>query len=178
MSPSRTAVEIPAGAPRPEPIRFFGTTWVRRDGGYLWRRAAATVGSLLAAVAGVLAVRFGIEGLAGISSVMTLVVLGGFVLSSALAFRRTWLSLTRREPGTAERGAEPEPEPAPVPERSVSSLVAIGFVGALLAYFVRSLVEAPGERLHRAEYEEARARHARRRSARSGNPAADPGTFL
>lgn len=48
----------------------------------------------------------------------------------------------------------------------------IGFIGSLLAYFCRSLVEAPGEKLHRAEYAAAQERYERRRGARTGNPAA------
>ncbi|MFC4036773.1 hypothetical protein ACFO3J_35840 [Streptomyces polygonati] len=167
MSQSRAAVVIPTGTPQPQPIRFFGTSWVRHDGGYRWRRIAASLGSLLGAVAGTFALRYGIQGLARISTSLTLVGLGGFTVSGVLAFRRTWLGFTRRDPD-----ADPDAE------KSTSSLYAIGFVGALLAYFLRSLTEAPGERLHRAEYEEARVQHARRRSARSGNPAADPHTFL
>ena len=37
--------------PQPEPIRFFGTTWVDHDGGYGLRRVGVAVGSLAAAVA-------------------------------------------------------------------------------------------------------------------------------
>jgi hypothetical protein len=51
------------------------------------------------------------------------------------------------------------------------SLRIIGFIGVLLAYALRTCTEAPGEKLRRAEYEEARARHERLRTARTGNPA-------
>ncbi|KJY38719.1 membrane protein, partial [Streptomyces sp. NRRL S-444] len=44
--------------------------------------------------------------------------------------------------------------------------------GSLIAYFLRCFAEAPGEKLRRAEYERATADFARRRSARTGNPAA------
>jgi hypothetical protein len=45
--------ETSAGStgPRPEPIRFFGTTWLNHDNGYTARRIAVAAGSLTAAVA-------------------------------------------------------------------------------------------------------------------------------
>ncbi|MFE4061445.1 hypothetical protein ACFXP3_35010, partial [Streptomyces sp. NPDC059096] len=33
------------GGPEPEAIRFFGTTWLARDGGYAARRAAVAAGA-------------------------------------------------------------------------------------------------------------------------------------
>ncbi|MFI9723775.1 hypothetical protein ACIHFE_29640 [Streptomyces sp. NPDC052396] len=150
--------------PRPEPIRFFGTTWVEHDGGYPLRRAGLAVGSLAAAVAGALVLRFAYQGLAiaKVGSLINLMVIVAVSLCTALAFRRTWEDFGRRRPAAADPGAE----------RSMQSLVLIGFVGVLLAYFLRSLREAPGEKLHREEYREALARQERRRSARTGNPAA------
>lgn len=161
LNESRTATATPAGEPQPEPIRFFGTTWVRHDGGYGRRRAAVAAGSLLAAVVGGFALRFGFQGLAGIGVFVTALTFAGFAISSALAFRRTWLGFTERRQDAA----------GPDPATSTSGLYALGFVGSLLAYFLRALTEAPGEGLHRAEYEAARAEHDRRRTARSGDPA-------
>ncbi|WP_374684320.1 hypothetical protein [Streptomyces sp. ODS05-4] len=149
----------PAG-PRPEPLRFFGTTWVEHDGGYGLRRTAVAVGSLAAAVAGAFLLRFAYQGLA-------LAEVGGFVdgllvvmfaVCTTIAFRKTWEGFTRR--------------PAdPAREDALRSLKLIGFIGSLLAYFLRSLAEAPGEKLLRTEYEAARAAHAKRRATRTGNPA-------
>ncbi|MFI1971656.1 hypothetical protein BLA24_03300 [Streptomyces cinnamoneus] len=154
-----------APGPRPEPLRFFGTTWVDHDGGYALRRAGVAAGSLVAAVAGAFLLRFGYEGLAiaQVGGLVNLMVVVAFAVCSALGFRRTWDGFVRRpEAGATDAAAE----------RSMHSIVMIGFVGVLLAYFFRSFVEAPGERLHRAEYEQESARHERRRSARTGNPAA------
>lgn len=149
------------GGPQPEPIRFFGTTWVGHDGGYGLRRAAVAAGSLAAAVAGCLVLRFAYQGLAIADVggfVNTLVVLM-FAICSAIAFRKTWEGFTRRPAGSTT-------------EDSLRSLKAIGFVGSLLAYFLRALTEAPGEKLHREEYDRARSRYEKRRGSRTGNPVA------
>jgi hypothetical protein len=143
--------------PQPEPIRFFGTTWVLHDGGYGWRRAGAGAGSLAAAALGALVLRIGFSGLsdAHIGGFVTAVAVVGFAVCSALAFQRTWRGFSaRRTPG----------------QSSDQGLHAIGFIGSLLAYGVRCLAEAPGEGLRRAEYEAARARH----SARKGRPEPKP----
>ncbi|MEU1311869.1 hypothetical protein ABZ419_23655 [Streptomyces cinnamoneus] len=154
-----------ASGPRPEPIRFFGTTWVDHSDGYALRRAGVAAGSLAAAAAGAFLLRLGYEGLAiaNVGGVVNAMVVIGFAVCSAIAFRRTWERFVRRP----EAGARDE-----AVERSMHSLMMIGFIGTLLAYFFRCLVEAPGEKLHRAEYEEARTRHDRRRTTRTGNPAA------
>ncbi|MFJ2262412.1 EamA/RhaT family transporter [Streptomyces sp. NPDC087844] len=133
---------ISAG-PRPEPIRFFAVTWVDHDGGYAARRAAVTVGSLVAIAAGCLVLRFAYEGLeiAAVGGFVTALVAVMFAVCSAVAFRHTWAGYTRR--------------PAPDSQSALRGLLAIGFVGTLTAYFLRSLTEAPGESLHRAEYEAA-----------------------
>ncbi|MFE9626934.1 EamA/RhaT family transporter [Streptomyces sp. NPDC006527] len=146
------------GGPRPEPLRFFGTTWVHHDGGYTLRRIAVTAGSLLTAVASCLVLRFAYQGLAlaDTGSFVTLLVVVMFAVCSALAFGHTWESFRKR--------------PDPDRQASLRGLLAIGFVGALLAYFLRSLTEAPGERLHRQEYAAACAQHARRTTRRTGNP--------
>ncbi|MGP4014142.1 EamA/RhaT family transporter [Streptomyces sp. 4N124] len=145
-------------APRPEPIRFFGTTWVNHDKGYTTRRIAAAAGSLATTVAACLVLRFAYEGLqiADTGSFVNLLVVAMFAVCTALAFRHTWDAF----------GNRPDPER----QSSLRGLLAIGFVGSLLAYFIRSLVEAPGERLHRREYAAARERHEKRTTRRSGNP--------
>ncbi|OKI07226.1 hypothetical protein A6A06_35475 [Streptomyces sp. CB02923] len=155
--------------PEPAEIRFFGTTWVHHDGGYGLRRAGAAAGSLALAAAGAVVLRFAFQGLeiAEVGSFLNVLVVVCFAVCSAVAFRRTWDRLTR---GTDD--AAPE-RPA---DRSAQSLLLIGFIGSLLAYFCRSLVEAPGERVRRAEYEAERERHERRRKARTGNPATKKAT--
>lgn len=152
------------GGPQPEPIRFFGTTWVGRDGGYGLRRAGVAIGSLVAAVAGCLVLRLGYQGLdiADVGGFVNMLVILMFAICSAVAFRKTWESFTRRPTG-------------PATEDALRTLKAIGFVGALLAYFFRSLAEAPGEKLRRAEYETARSQYEKRRGNRTGNPAARKG---
>ncbi|MEV5316975.1 EamA/RhaT family transporter [Streptomyces sp. NPDC052687] len=148
----------PGPGPRPEPLRFFGTTWLHHDNGYALRRVAVSAGSLAAAVVSCLVLRFAYEGLliANTGNLVSLLVVGMFAVCSALAFRHTWDSF----------GNRPDPER----QASLRGLLSIGFVGSLLAYFFRSLTEAPGEKLHRREYEEARARHEKRTSRRTGNP--------
>ncbi|MFI6039327.1 EamA/RhaT family transporter [Streptomyces sp. NPDC051315] len=166
MSDENGTADIPAGSPgpgdptgpRPEPLRFFGTTWVDHDHGYPLRRVAVAAGSLLAAAVSCLVLRFAYAGLAiaDIGGFVTLLVVVMFAVCSALAFRHTWESFTKR--------------PDPDRQASLRGLLAVGFVGSLLAYFFRSLTEAPGEKLHRQEYETARAQHERRSNRRTGNP--------
>ncbi|MCW7945541.1 membrane protein [Streptomyces hygroscopicus] len=157
MSDENGTPDISSG-PRPEPIRFFGTTWVEHDGGYGARRAAVCVGSLAAAAVSCLVLRFAYQGLriAAVGAPVTLMVVVMFAVCSALAFSNTWGSFTKR--------------PDPRRQASLRGLLTIGFVGSLLAYFLRSLTEAPGEKLHREEYESARAAHEKRASRRTGNP--------
>ncbi|MFD6349024.1 hypothetical protein ACFWF9_30535 [Streptomyces roseolus] len=147
--------------PRPEEIRFFGTTWVDHGAHYGLRRAGLAVGALAAAVAGAFVLRFAYEGLqvAAVGGLVNTLVVLMFAICSAIAFAKTWEGFGRR---TADQARED----------SLRSLKAIGFIGTLLAYALRCLVEAPGEKLRRAEYETARARHEKRRGARTGNPAA------
>ncbi|WP_055702532.1 hypothetical protein [Streptomyces silaceus] len=144
--------------PRPEPLRFFGTTWLAHDGGYGARRAGVAVGSLLAAAAGCFVLRFAYEGLtiADVGTFVNLLVVVMFAICSALAFRRTWEGFTRRHD--------------PASQASMRGLMTIGFIGSLLAYFFRSLTEAPGEKLHREEYETAREQYEKRTARRTGNP--------
>ncbi|WP_435604788.1 hypothetical protein [Streptomyces sp. bgisy130] len=149
--------------PEPEVIRFFGTTWLHHDGGYGLRRAGVAVGSLALAAAGAVVLRFAFQGLevADVGPFVGVLVVAGFAICSALAFRRTWDGFVRRPDPAAESAAG-----------SAQGLMFIGFIGSLLAYFCRSLVEAPGEKRCRVEYAAARERHERRRSSRTGNPAA------
>ncbi|MFH8439175.1 hypothetical protein ACIF6K_19640 [Streptomyces sp. NPDC085942] len=156
-TPSGTTT--PSG-PRPEPLRFFGTTWVDHDGGYRLRRVGVSVGSLAAAAASCFVLRFAYEGLeiADVGGFVGVLVIAMFSVCSAIAFRKTWEGF----------GARPKD---PAREDTLRGLKSIGFIGSLLAYFVRSLTEAPGERLRRTEYEKARAQFEKRRSTRTGNPA-------
>ncbi|WP_335938262.1 hypothetical protein [Streptomyces sp. PTD5-9] len=150
-----------APGPRPEPLPFFGTTWVDHDGGYGLRRAGAAVGSLAATVAACFVLRFAYQGLeiADVGNAVGILVVVMFAICSAVAFRKTWEGFSRR--------------PAdPAREASLRGLKAIGFIGSLIAYFLRTFLEAPGERLRRTEYETALAAYEKRRSARTGNPAA------
>ncbi|MFJ7904821.1 EamA/RhaT family transporter [Streptomyces sp. NPDC096198] len=144
--------------PRPEAIRFFGTTWVDHDGGYGARRIAVSAGSLLAVAVSCLVLRFAYQGLAiaAVGAAVTLLIAVMFAVCTALAFGHTWGAFTRR----------PDPER----QASLRGLLAIGFLGSLAAYFLRSLTEAPGEKLHREEYEAARAAADKRASRRTGNP--------
>ncbi|MER6408498.1 EamA/RhaT family transporter [Streptomyces viridosporus] len=146
------------GGPRPEPLRFFGTTWVDHGNGYTARRVGVAVGSLAAAAASCLVLRVAYQGLqiAAVGGFVTLLLIVMFAVCSALAFGHTWEGFTRR--------------PDPDRQASLRGLLAVGFVGSLLAYFFRSLTEAPGEKLHREEYETAHAQHEKRTSRRSGNP--------
>lgn len=154
---TNTGTGTPAG-PQPEPLRFFGTTWVDHDGGYTGRRIGVAAGSLATAVAACFVLRFAYQGLAiaDVGTPVTLMVVVMFAVCSALAFRHTWDAFTKR--------------PDPDRQASLRGLLAIGFIGSLLAYSFRSLTEAPGESLHREEYETARDQYARRTTRRTGNP--------
>ena len=160
MSDENGTPDASAGSsgPRPEPLRFFGTTWVDHGSGYTARRIGVAVGSLAATVASCLVLRFAYQGLqiAAIGGLVTVLVVVMFAICSALAFRHTWDSFGRR--------------PDPDRQASLRGLRAIGFVGSLLACFFRSPTEAPGEKLHREEYETAREQYAKRTSRRTGNP--------
>jgi hypothetical protein len=152
----------PGGArpePRPAPIRFFGTTWLDHDAGYRARRAGVAAGSLAATAASCLILRFAYEGLriAETGDVVMLLVLVMFAVCSALAFGHTWGAFTTR--------------PDPARQASLRGLLAVGFIGSLAAYSLRTLKEAPGESLHRQEYEASRAQQTRRTTRRTGNPA-------
>ncbi|MFD3487488.1 hypothetical protein [Streptomyces sp. NPDC058665] len=145
-------------------MRFFGTTWVAHDGGYGPRRVGVAAGSLAAAVGACFLLRFAYQGLeiANASPFVGVLVIVMFSVCSAIAFRKTWEGFSKR-PVDAAR------------EEALRSLKGIGFIGSLVAYFVRSLTEAPGEALRRTEYETAVSQYERRRTARTRNPAARKG---
>lgn len=151
----------PPAGPQPEPIRFFGTTWVDHDNGYALRRAAVAVGSLVAAAIGAYLLRLAYQGLeiGNVGPFLSISVIVLFAIATAIAFAKTWESFGRRPAPSSD-------------EAALKGLKTIGFIGSLLAYFLRSLTEAPGEKLRRAEYERAAIEYDRRRSARTGNPAA------
>ncbi|MEU3065196.1 hypothetical protein AB0P12_33410 [Streptomyces subrutilus] len=159
--PPTPAPQAAPGGPEPEPIRFFGTTWVKHDGGYAARRAGVALGSLAAAVIGAYLLRFAYEGLeiGNVGPFLSISVVILFAIASSIAFAKTWESFSRRPAPSSD-------------EAALKGLKAIGFIGSLIAYFLRTFVEAPGEDLRRAEYERAMAEYARRRGARTGNPAA------
>ncbi|WP_399119019.1 EamA/RhaT family transporter [Streptomyces sp. KM273126] len=157
-TPAHPTAATPKG-PRPEPIRFFGTTWLNHDDGYRARRVAVSAGSLAAAAVACVVLRLAYQGLqiAAVGGWVSLLIVVMFAACSALAFGHTWGAFTKR--------------PDPDRQASLRGLMTIGFVGSLLAYFFRSLAEAPGEKLHREEYEKARTQYDRRTSRRTGNPA-------
>ncbi|WP_436840343.1 EamA/RhaT family transporter [Streptomyces flavofungini] len=155
---SELSSEDTAPGPRPEPIRFFGTSWVEHTDRYGLRRVGVAVGSLAAAVAGCLVLRFAYQGLeiADVGAFVNILVVIMFAVCSAIAFRRTWEGFSKRH------------DPQSVAQ--MRSLMMIGFVGSLLAYFFRTLKEAPGEKLHREEYATAREQYEKRTARRTKNP--------
>ncbi|MFD9301924.1 hypothetical protein ACFWCB_04345 [Streptomyces sp. NPDC060048] len=158
-APAAAQAPVPVG-PEPEPIRFFGTTWVNHDGTYALRRVAVAVGALAAAVVSAFLLRFSYEGLqlGDVGPFLSISVVVLFAIASSIAFVKAWDSFSRRPAPSSD-------------EAALKGLKAIGFIGGLIAYFLRCLIEAPGEKLRRAEYERASAEFARRRSTRTGNPA-------
>ncbi|WP_030232048.1 hypothetical protein [Streptomyces sp. NRRL S-350] len=164
-TPAPAPAPMPAGAPEPEPIRWFGTSWLNRDDGYWLRRVAVSAGSLVAAVAVVLVLRFGVEGIAlsDNGTFLNALLTAAIAVCSMMSVRRTWKVLTEGKDRLTGWMAE---------DKSLGAVWLIGGAGSLLAYFARSLVEAPGEALHRASYERAVAQYEKRRASRSGRPAA------
>ncbi len=77
---------------------------------------------------------------------------------TALAGLRNWKILTEGRTSLTGWMAE---------DKSLAGVWLIGSVGALAAYFLRSLVEAPGEGLKRAVHDQQTATWQRRRSARA-----------
>ncbi|MEV3856780.1 EamA/RhaT family transporter [Streptomyces sp. NPDC050095] len=153
-----TPSTTPAPGPRPEEIRFFGTTWLDHSGNYALRRVGVGIGALVAAAAGCFVLRFAYQGLAiaDVGSFVNVLVVVMFAVCSAFAFSRTLSGFSER----------PDPER----QASLRGFLAIGFVGVLVAYALRCLTEAPGEKLRRKEYETAVEQYERRTTRRTGNP--------
>jgi hypothetical protein len=88
---------------------------------------------LLLATVGALVLRLVHEGMRQAESAgwLRMLIIVAFALCSAMAFTRTWSSYTRPLDSRAE-------------EHSFRSIKVIGFLGVLLAYAVRSAVEAAG----------------------------------
>ena len=138
---------------QPESIRFFGTSWVARDRGYWPRRVAVSAGALAATVAGALLMRLGVQGVfsSGSGSLVNTLLVGAVLVCTAVAAVRAWSLFG----GGREAAWMAE-------DRSTGPMLAIGFVGALAVYFLRSLAEAPGEAEKRARHQRALADRARR----------------
>lgn len=154
--------------PRPEPIRWFGTSWVERGAGYWARRVLVPLGALAAAAAGALLLRFAVAGvtMSEAGGFVNILLLGAIAICSCLAAVRTWKVLTEGRDSLTGWMAE---------DKSLGAVWIIGGVGALVAYFFRSLVEAPGEGVRRAAHDQAVARHLRRRDGGAGRPSGKPG---
>ena len=141
--------------PQPEPIRFFGTSWVARDHGYWPRRIAVSAGALAATAAGALLMRLGVQGGFGSASgrLVNVLLVGALLVCTAAAAVRAWTVFNEGRESLTGWMAE---------DRSAGPMLAIGFVGALAVYFLRSLAEAPGEAAKRARHQRALAERARR----------------
>ncbi|GAA1970235.1 hypothetical protein [Kitasatospora viridis] len=149
--------------PAPQPVRFFGTTWVDRGGAYWLRRVAVSLGALAATAAGALVLRFAVSGvqLSKSGSMVNVLLVGAIALCTFLAGLRTWKLLSEGRDALTGWMAE---------DKSLGAVWLIGCVGAAAAYFFRSLVEAPGEAVQRAAWERATARAAKLSATRSGRP--------
>ncbi|MFF1868112.1 hypothetical protein [Streptomyces sp. CB03911] len=163
-TPSQSpAGPAPEGAPAPEGIRWFGTSWVGRGSDYRLRRVLVPVGALLAAAAGALLLRFGVQGvqMSDAGTFVNGLLVAAVAVCSCLAALRNWKLLSEGREALTGWMAE---------DKSLGAVWIIGGVGALLAYFVRSLVEAPGEAVARARHEQAVERYGRRQANRSRRP--------
>ncbi|MEV4556717.1 hypothetical protein AB0K51_06935 [Kitasatospora sp. NPDC049285] len=153
----------PSTAPAPEPIRFFGTTWVDRGAAYWLRRVLVSLGALAATLTGALLLRLSVSGVRlSDARAVTLLLILALGVCTALAAMRTWKILTEGRGALSGWMAE---------EKSLGGVWLVGFTGALAAYFCRSLVEAPGEGLKRAVYDQESAVWHRRRAAREARGA-------
>ncbi|MBU7598249.1 hypothetical protein JGS22_011630 [Streptomyces sp. P38-E01] len=148
--------------PQPEPILFYGTRWVDRTDGYVPRRIGLGLGAFLATLAGAGLYLLAWQGLAFSEAPgwVNSLVIGAVAICTVIAFVKSWNGYVRPTAGRDESV-----------ESSMRSLRMIGFVGGLLAYALRSLVEAPGEKLRRTAYDAESRAYERRRVTRTGNPA-------
>ncbi|MEV1007707.1 hypothetical protein [Streptomyces sp. NPDC049881] len=146
--------------PAPDPIRFYGTTWVDHSGGYALRRVLLTLAATVLTLLGLLLLWLCVLALTGTDTASWLrsLVILALVLCTAITFTRAWTGYVRPRPANA------------TDESAFRSIKIVGFVGLLLAYALRSTVEAPGEKLLRQDHEAALERHRRRTGRRSGNP--------
>ncbi|WP_052432642.1 hypothetical protein [Streptacidiphilus carbonis] len=144
-------------APQPDPIRFFGTGWVTHDTGYWLRRVGVSLGALVAACAGALLLRLAVQGVfvSEAGSLVNALLVVAVAICTCVSAIRTWALLSKGRASLSGWMAD---------EKSVGPMLLIGFVGMLAAYFLRSLLEAPGEAEKRSRYELAVAAHARRRT--------------
>ncbi|MGW8848454.1 hypothetical protein ACWGNE_11785 [Streptomyces xiamenensis] len=151
--------------PQPDPIRFYGTSWVDHTRGYGARRFALGLGASLLAALGILGLKLGYNGLtlSQSASWLRVLVIVAFAGCTAMAFTRAMRGWTRPQPSA---GAD---------EAAFRSIKIIGFVGILLAYALRSAVEAPGERMRRMDHEAAVEQYERLTSKRSRNPSRKAG---
>ncbi|MFB7615360.1 EamA/RhaT family transporter [Kitasatospora sp. NPDC056181] len=163
MTEHPTPAPKPAGAPEPEPIRWFGTSWVWRGSDYRLRRVVVPIGALLATAAAALVLRLAVDGvrLSDNAGFVNGLLLAAVAICSCLSGLRNWKLFAEGKDQLTGWMAE---------EKSLGAVWIIGGVGALFAYFLRSLVEAPGEADKRARHERATAAHRRRRAGRSGRP--------
>ncbi|WP_424213126.1 hypothetical protein ACN20G_14090 [Streptomyces sp. BI20] len=168
QAPTEPAPAAATGTPRPAPerptpapLRFYGTTWVDHSGGYALRRVGLALGSLVTAFAAALLLRLSYQGLeiGQVGPFLSISVVILFAIASSIAFGKTWESFTRPVRPSSD-------------ETALKGLKIVGFIGSLIAYFLRTLMEAPGEKLARTQWESAVAEFDRRRSSRTGNPAA------
>ncbi|WP_055585029.1 hypothetical protein [Peterkaempfera griseoplana] len=135
-----------AAAPAPEPVRFFGTTWVDRGAAYRLRRVAFTVGALLALVVGAVLMWLAVTALGDSQGLVGALLVVAVLGCSVMAGLRTWRTLVVGRSGLTGWMAD---------DRALTPIMAVGFVGTLAAYAVRSLVEAPGEGLARSRHQAA-----------------------
>lgn len=161
MTEQSTSQPKPVGAPEPEDIRWFGTSWVDRGPDYRVRRVLVPIGALVAVAAGALVLRFGVSGvqISDAGGFVYGLLVAAIAVCSCLAALRTWRMLSEGRDALTGWMAE---------DRSLGAVWAIGCVGSLAAYFLRSLVEAPGEAVKRAGYERATRQYERRQADRPG----------
>ncbi|WP_042385418.1 hypothetical protein [Streptacidiphilus melanogenes] len=147
------------------PVRWFGTTWVDRGPDYWLRRVSVSVGALVAAAAGAFVMQLAVQGVvvANTGSFVEILLVLAIAVCSCVAALRTWSVLTRGKESLTGWMAD---------DKSLGVMLAVGFVGSLVSYFLRSLVEAPGESVQRSRYELAVAAAARRQAGRKPAKAA------